>query len=91
MRPEAIAKSYRPNRSLFIRDQFPCVGAAAPGELFFRLPAYYLPKLRNRFEAAEERAETRVSRNTGKAYHYVTRNRSELGAIETLEIAAPDG
>lgn len=90
MRPEAIAKSYRPNRALFLRDQFPCVGAAAPGELFFRLPAYYLPKLRARFEAAEERAETRVSKSTGRSYHYVTRNRSELGAIETLEIASPN-
>lgn len=91
MRPEAIAKSYRPNRALFLRDQFPCVGAAAPGELFFRLPAYYLPKLRARFDSAEERAETRVSRNTGKPYHYVTRTRSELGAIETFEIASPNG
>lgn len=91
MRPEAIAKSYRPNRALFLRDQFPCVGAAAPGELFFRFPAYYLQKLRVRFDSAEENAETRVSRNTGKPYHYVTRFRSELGAIENFDIAAPGG
>ncbi|WP_426261792.1 S8 family peptidase [Sphingomonas sp. DC1100-1] len=89
MRTEAIAKSYRPNRSLFLRDQFPCVGAGAPGELFFRLPRHHIHRLRNRFEMAELHGEERVSRN-GHAYHYVTRARSELGAIEEIEIAPPD-
>jgi hypothetical protein len=90
MRPEAIAKSYRPNRCLFLPDQFPCVGAAAPGELFFRLPRLYLDRLRGRFETAELRAENRVSSRSGERYHYVTRARSELGAIEKIEIAPPD-
>jgi hypothetical protein len=90
MRPEAIAKSYRPNRSLFLPDQFPCVGAAAPGELFFRLPRLYLNRLRGRFETAELTAESRVSSRTGERYHYVTRTRSELGAIEEIEILPPD-
>lgn len=89
MRTEAIAKSYRPNRSLFIRDQFPCVGAGAPGELFFRLPRHHLHRLRNRFGSAEERGETRVSRN-GNAYRFVTRARSELGAIEDIDVAPSD-
>lgn len=87
MRPEAIAKSYRPNRSLFLNDQFPCVGAGAPGELYYRFPRYYLPRLRTRFESAELQGETRISRNTGKRYHFVTRFRHELGAIEQIEIA----
>lgn len=86
MRAAAIAKSYRPNRSLFLRDQFPCVGAGAPGELYFRLPRHYLHRLRIRFESAELQGETRVSRND-RTYHYVTRARSELGAIEEIEIA----
>lgn len=86
MRSEAIAKSYRPNRSLFIRDQFPCVGAGAPGELFFRVPRIYLHRLRARFESAELEGETRISRND-RAYRYVTRARSELGAVEEIEIA----
>jgi hypothetical protein len=90
MRPEAIAKSYRPNRNLFLSDQFPCVGAGAPGELFFRLPRLYLTRLKARFEAAEPHGEARVSANTNKPYHYVSRARSELGAIEQIEIASPD-
>lgn len=89
MRTEAIAKSYRPNRSLFIRDQFPCVGAGAPGELFFRLPRHHLHRLKSRFASAEERGETRVSRN-GNPYRFVTRARSELGAIEDINVAPTD-
>ncbi len=90
MRTEAIAKSYRPSRCLFLPDQLPCVGAAAPGELFFRLPRLYIDRLLDRFESAEIRAESRVSSRTGERYHYVTRARSELGAIEEIEIAPPD-
>ncbi|MFC5386506.1 S8 family peptidase [Aquamicrobium segne] len=89
LRVEAIAKSYRPNRALFLTDQFPCVGAGAPGELFFRAPRIHLNRLRARFEDAEIAGETRISSKTGNPYHYVTRARSELGAIETIEIAAP--
>lgn len=89
MRQEAIAKSYRPNRALFIRDQFPCVGAGAPGELYFRLPRIHLSRLRARFESAEDQGQERTSRS-GRRYHFVTRNRSELGAIETIEITPPD-
>lgn len=91
MRVEAIAKSYRPNRALFLADQFPCVGAGAPGELFFRMPRVHISRLQARFETAEPAGETRISSKTGKPYHYVTRTRSELGAIEAIEIASPEG
>lgn len=90
MRAEAIAKSYRPNRAVFIADQFPCVGAGAPGELFFRAPLIHFSRLRTRIASAEDRGETRRSRRTGKPYHYITRTRSEVGAIETVEIAPSD-
>ncbi|MGE8136326.1 S8 family peptidase [Novosphingobium olei] len=86
MRTEAIAKSYRPNKFLFVRDQFPCVGAGAPGELFFRLPRHYIHRLRTRFDSAELQGEDRVSRN-GQPYRFVSRARSELGAIEEIDIA----
>jgi Subtilase family len=90
MRNEAIAKSYRPNREVFLRDQFPCVGAGAPGELYFRASLIHMRRLVNRIQAAEDRGERRRSRNTGKDYHYVTRTRSEVGAIEEIELA-PSG
>lgn len=86
MRTEAIAKSYRPNRAVFLPDQFPCVGAGAPGELYFRAPLVHLHRLRSRIEAAEPRGEARRSRETGRLYTFVTRTRSEVGAIEAIEI-----
>jgi Subtilase family len=90
MRNEAIAKSYRPNRAIFLPDQFPCVGAGAPGELYFRAPRHYLQRLRSRIAAAEDHGETRRSRRTGAPYLFVTRTRSEVGAIETIEITPPE-
>lgn len=86
MKQDAIAKSYRPNRALFAPAQFPCVGAGAPGELFFRLPRVYLPRLRARMLGATARSERRRSAK-GNFYITVNRERSELGAIESLEIA----
>ena len=90
MRIEAIAKSYRPNRAIFLVDQFPCVGAGAPGELYFRAPLIHFPRLRRYIAAAEARGETRISRDTGRPYHYVTRNRCEVGAIEAIDLAPSD-
>ena len=89
MRSEAIAKSYRPNRALFSSDQFPCVGAGAPGELYFRLPRVHLHRLRARMLEATRKSELRKSAN-GNSYIAVNRQRSELGAIEMLEIAPPN-
>lgn len=89
MRTEAIAKSYRPNRAIFLTDQFPCVGAGAPGELYFRAPLIHIARLLRRIAAAEDRGDERVSR-IGRRYHYVTRNRCEVGAIETIELAPSD-
>lgn len=89
MRTEAIAKSYRPNRALFSPDLFPCVGAGAPGELYFRLPRLYISRLRARMLEATRKSELRRSSN-GNTYIAINRQRSELGAIEILEIAAPN-
>ncbi len=89
MRIEAIAKSYRPNRAIFLPEQFPCVGAAAPGELFYRMPRLYLRRLRSRIAQADMRSEQRTT-SEGKTYVFVSRARSELGAIEIIEIARPD-
>ena len=89
MRHEALAKSYRPVRYLFQPDQFPCVGAESVGTVFFRAPLIYLDGLRRRIEAAEYTVATNISRNTGKPYKAPTPARSEVGAIESIEIAPP--
>ena len=87
MRNEALAKSYRPVRYLFQPDQFPCVGAEAVGTIYFRAPLIYLDGLRRRMEAAEYTVATNISKNTGKPYKAPTLARSEVGAIESMEIA----
>ncbi len=89
MREEALAKSYRPVRHLFQPDQFPCVGADAVGTIYFRAPLIYLAGLKRRIEAAEHTVETRISGTTGRSYIAPTTARSEVGAIESIEIAPP--
>lgn len=85
LREAALAKSYRPNAALLTHDRFPCVGAGAIGEIFFFLPQVQLPELAARIRAAEA---TVVSRTTkaGQVYRAPTRLRSEVGAVETIEI-----
>lgn len=90
LRVEALAKSYRPNRWVFTDDLFPCVGADAVGTLYFRAPLTYLATLRQRIESAEVKVEIKIHRETQKPYKAPTRKRSEVGAIETFEIAPPE-
>lgn len=89
MRPEALAKSYRPGW-LFKRDQFPCVGADAVGTLYFRAPLIYLGALRQRIDQAELTVAVKRRQSDGEPYKSVTAARAEVGAIETLEIAPPE-
>ena len=87
MRDEALAKSYRPVTWLFQKDQFPCVGAGAVGTLYFRAPLIYLAALRSRIDTAEYSVKYNISKNTGERYAATTAARSEVGAIDSIEIA----
>lgn len=87
MREAALAKSYRPVTWLFHKDQFPCVGADAVGTLYFRAPLIYLSALRRRVEQAEQTVVINVSKNTGLPYSAPSAARSEVGAIDSIEIA----
>ncbi|MGH1560262.1 hypothetical protein ACRAWD_26740 [Caulobacter segnis] len=82
MRPEALAKSYRPGW-LFKRDQFPCVSADAVGTLYFRAPLLYLATLRARIEQAELTVVTKYRLRDGEPYKAPTYARQEVGAIES--------
>ena len=85
LREAALAKSYRPNSALFTPDRFPCVGAGAIGEIFFFLPQVQFPELVARIHRAEVTVPVTTSR-TGRVYRTTTRLRSEVGAIESIEI-----
>ncbi|MEM1037776.1 MAG: S8 family peptidase [Pseudomonadota bacterium] len=89
MREEALAKSYRPVEWLFQPDQFPCVGAEAVGTLFFRAPLIYLRRLKARIAEAETTVRIAIRKRDQKPYPSPTKKRGEVGAIETIEIAAP--
>lgn len=85
LREAALAKSYRPNRTLLTPDRFPCVGAGAIGELFFFLPQIYISELKARISRAEGTVPIATSR-AGRRYRDTSRLRSEVGAIERIEI-----
>lgn len=89
MRTEALAKSYRPVYALFKPDQFPCVGAEAVGTLYFRAPLIYLRGLKTRIEEAEDTVRTAYRQNDGEPYLSPTIKRAEVGALESISIAAP--
>jgi hypothetical protein len=88
MREAALAKSYRPNSALLTPDRYPCVGAGAIGELFFFLPGVYIPELKARIARAEDTVPVQVSK-AGREYRATTRLRSEVGAIERIEVISP--
>jgi hypothetical protein len=85
MREAALAKSYRPNKELLTPDRYPCVGAGAIGELFFFLPATYIAELRARIARAQNTVPTQIAKS-GRKYRATTRLRSEVGAIEQVEV-----
>lgn len=84
----ALAKSYRPNDALFTEDLFPCVGAAEVGSIFYRAPQIHLERLAARIASAEDEVETRISKKTGEPYDNVSKERAEVGAIESISIVA---
>lgn len=85
LREAALAKSYRPNGALLTHDRFPSVGAGAIGEIYYFLPQVQIPELVARIRKAEATVPVTTSR-TGRVYRTTTRLRSEVGAIETIEI-----
>lgn len=91
LRPDALAKSYRPNNALFTNDNFPCVGADGVGTLYFRAPLLYMRLLQKRILNAEETVLIKVNGKTGLPYKAPSRARSEIGAIDNFEIAPQHG
>jgi hypothetical protein len=91
LREAALAKSYRPNAAFLTPDRYPCVGAGAIGELFFFLPQVQIGELKARITRAEDTVLVAISSRTGEPYRTTTRLRSEVGAIQTIEIVQAAG
>ena len=86
LQDQAIAKSHRPNQKLFLKSQFPCVGAGRIGELYYYAPKIYLPMLRQRILRAEDVVGVHTTAE-GEVRKVPTRHRSEVGAIESIVVA----
>ncbi|WP_028880445.1 S8 family peptidase [Terasakiella pusilla] len=54
LREEALAKSHRPTKALFKIAEYPCVGAAGLGELFYLVTSSTVGRLANEVDKAEE-------------------------------------
>jgi len=86
MRREAWAKSHRPNRALFPVDKRPCVAVSGVGELFYLVSAEDLPELETEIAKAEDATRWRKSKNSEEPYAALSDQRSDVGAVETIEV-----
>ena len=92
VRAPALAKSHRPVKALFRPDRTPAVGAGAPGELIFAVSVETLDAVAGEIEAAEpetrykDKVDKKNPQKPPKRVANPSRPRSELGAIESLEL-----
>jgi len=85
LRTDALAKSHRPNRALFTGDRTPIVGNLDFGQLLFRVTPSSLAEVVRAIEEAEPETRWKEEKD-GKPKPNPTRNRSEAGAIERIEL-----
>lgn len=88
LRETALAKTHRPIRALLLPDRFPCVGAAGLGELYYFAEASSLTKLIDVVSEAEPYTNWIINKK-GEREARPTQIRSEVGAIEELDIPDP--
>jgi hypothetical protein len=83
---EAWAKSHRPQRALFPPEKRPCIGASKLGELYFHVTADDVVELGQEIAVAEPETRRRISAKSGKEYVAPSTHRSEVGAVESIEL-----
>jgi hypothetical protein len=86
LRREAWAKSYRPQRALFPPEKRPCIGVSALGELYFHVTVEDVHELQGEIAAAEDTTRRKTSQKTGKEYISPSFQRSDTGAVASIEI-----
>jgi hypothetical protein len=85
LRREAWAKSHRPNRALFPPEKRPCIGVSSLGELYYHVTLEDMVEVSDEVKTAESHT-TRKTSKKGNIYISPSDQRSEVGAIETIEI-----
>jgi hypothetical protein len=86
LRREAWAKSHRPQLALFPPEKRPCIGVSKLGELFYHVTAEDVQELQQEIAVAESETRRRTSASTGKEYASPTAQRSEVGAVDSIEV-----
>jgi hypothetical protein len=83
---EAWAKSHRPQRALFPSNKRPCVGASQLGELYYHVTKDDVAELGQEITVAEIETRRRKSQISGKEYVAPSDQRSDVGAVESIEL-----
>ena len=86
LRENAWAKSHRPTRKLFQPSYFPPAGADGIGVLYFEVSADTVPLLLRTINEAEPETRSRVNEKTEKIEITPSRQRSEIGAIQSINL-----
>jgi hypothetical protein len=87
LRKEAWAKSHRPQRALFPPGTRPCIAVSKLGELYYHVTREGISELEREISAAEPETRRRTSR-TGHEYVAPSKQRSDVGAVETISLPA---
>jgi hypothetical protein len=89
LRKDAWAKSYRPVQSLFTDDRTPTVGGGSLGEMVVEINPAALEVVGSIVRSAEASTRTKVSKKSGLEYIAPSLQRSEVGAVERIELYGP--
>jgi len=88
LREEALAKSHRPVRTLFRPQSATAVGAGALGEIYYRVSAENVDGMIDVVDSAEEETNWQTD-PTGKKVAVASRQRADVGVIESIELPEP--
>ncbi|WP_429956066.1 S8 family peptidase [Gluconobacter japonicus] len=89
LRPKAWAKIHRPMITLLSPDRVPVVGGADLGEMIIEVKPASLRQVAAEMEKAEDGTRTKINSQTFKEVPNPSRRRSEVGAIESIELYGP--
>lgn len=89
LKPQALAKSHRPTRSLFRSDTAPCLGSGSFGELYFQVTSDSLERISKNISSAEYETRWKENTSTGKLEYNPSRARSETGALSSVSFYSP--
>lgn len=90
LREEALAKSHRPERGLFMPEEQPCIGGAGLGELFYLSTANHLANVWRKVQAAEEETIWVAKRDGPGREPNPSRERADTGAISKIDLPPPE-